>query len=56
MNFAAETTTITLSSDAVITKGMDRETVSVSSLTEGTAARIILDGTTITSMELMEQR
>ncbi|MCC8061262.1 MAG: hypothetical protein LIO81_10615 [Clostridiales bacterium] len=54
MEFDGETSTVTLTSSTTITKGMDSETASSSDLAEGTVARIVLDGSTVVSIRIME--
>lgn len=56
MTFSEETTVLTLTDDTVITRGMGQETVSLSDLTEDSVIRVVLDGTTAVSIELMESR
>lgn len=54
MKFSEEAIALTLSSDTVITKGVSREEVSVSSLSEGDIIKIVLDGTAALRIEVME--
>lgn len=56
MTFSEETTVLTLTDDTVITKGMgqEAESISVSDLEADSVIRVILDETTVVSIELME--
>lgn len=54
MNFSEETTTLTLTDDTVITKGMDQESLSVSDLTADSIVRIVTDGDTVVSISVMD--
>lgn len=54
MNFSEETTTLTLTDDTVITKGMEQESASVSDLTADTIVRIVTDGDTVVSISVMD--
>ena len=44
----------TLTSDTVVTKGTDHESSSVSHLAEGSVVRLVLDGTTVVSIDILE--
>lgn len=54
MNFSEETTTLTLTDDTVITKGMEQESAGVSDLTADSVVRIITDGETVVSISIMD--
>lgn len=54
MEFNGETATLTLTDDTVITKGMDKETASVSDLAADSVVRMVLDGTTVVSIDIMQ--
>lgn len=54
MNFSEETTTLTLTDDTVITKGIEQESVSVSDLTADTIVRIVTDGDNVVSISVMD--
>lgn len=54
MKFAAEETVVTITSDTSITKGMGQEAVTEDELTADLVVRIVLDGTTVVSMDIME--
>jgi len=54
MEFNGEATTLTLTDDTVITKGMDKETGSVSDLAADSVVRLVLDGTTVVSIDIMQ--
>ncbi|MCB7063223.1 hypothetical protein LI031_05185, partial [Enterocloster citroniae] len=54
MNFSDEESSLTLTSDTVVTKGTDHESSSVSHLAEGSVVRLVLDGTTVVSIDILE--
>lgn len=54
MEFNGETTTLTLTDDTVITKGMDKETADLSDLQADSVVRMVLDGTTVVSIDIMQ--
>ena len=54
MNFSDEESSLTLTSDTVVTKGTDHESSSVSHLAEGSVVRLVLDGTTVVSIDSLE--
>lgn len=54
MEFAGDAVELTLTSSTVVTKGMDRESVSISELAVDSVVRMVLDGTTVVSIEIME--
>lgn len=54
MNFSEEATTLTITDETVITKGMDQESVSVSDLTADSIVRIVTDGDTVVSISVMD--
>ena len=53
MKFSEETSVVTLSSSATITKGSGHESADTAALTEGAVVRIVLDGTTVVSIDIM---
>lgn len=53
MNFDGESKTYTIPDSAVITKGMEQESASVSDLTVDTVVRITLDGDTVSGISIM---
>ena len=53
MNFDGEAKTYTIPDSAVITKGMEQESASVSDLTVDTVVRITLDGDTVSGISIM---
>ena len=55
MNFSDEESSLTLTSDTVVTKGTDHESSSVSHLAEGSVVRLVLDGTTVVSIDILEE-
>lgn len=54
MSFSEETTTLTLTDDTVITKGMEQESISISELTADSIVRIVTDGDTVVSISVMD--
>ena len=54
MNFSDEESSLTLTSDTVVTKGTDHESSPVSHLAEGSVVRLVLDGTTVVSIDILE--
>lgn len=54
MNFSDEESSLTLTSDTIVTKGMEHEGSSISVLAEGNVVRLVLDGTTVISIDVME--
>ncbi|SET94147.1 hypothetical protein [Lacrimispora sphenoides] len=53
MNFDGESKTYTISDSAVITRGMEKESASVSDLSADTVVQITLDGDTVSSISIM---
>lgn len=53
MKFSEETSVVTLSSSTTITKGSGHESADTAALTEGAVVRIVLDGTTVVSIDIM---
>jgi len=53
MNFDGESKTYTIPDSAVITRGMEKESASVSDLSADTVVRITLDGDTVSSISIM---
>ena len=51
--YSTETTTLTITDDTIITKGKEKTEASVDALTADCEVRMILDGTTIVSIEIM---
>lgn len=55
MTFSDTATEATVTDDTTITKGKDHTSVSLSSLSEGAVVRVVLDGSRIVSIDLMEE-
>lgn len=55
MKYADEKKSYTVSSSTNVTKGMNHETASLSDISEGSIVRIKLDGTSITSIDIMDE-
>ncbi|WP_294143550.1 hypothetical protein [uncultured Clostridium sp.] len=53
MKFSEETSVVTLSSSTTVTKGSGHESADTAALTEGAVVRIVLDGTTVVSIDIM---
>ena len=54
MKFSEETSSLTITSDTAITKGMEHASASTSDLTEDVVVRLVLDGTAVVSIDIME--
>lgn len=54
MEFTGETVSLALTSETIITKGRERTEEDASALTVDSVVRLMLDGTTITSIDIME--
>ncbi|MGL5437328.1 MAG: hypothetical protein ACRDBO_18440 [Lachnospiraceae bacterium] len=54
MNFSEETTTLTITGDTVITRGMEQESADISDLTEDSIVRIVTDEDTVVSILIMD--
>ena len=53
ITFSEESTTVTITSETTITQGMEKEAASLSDITADAIIRIVLDGSTATSIEIM---
>ena len=54
MTFSDETQTLTLTDSTTVTKGPDHESADLSDLTAGMTVRLVLDGSKVVSIEIME--